>query len=87
MDGRDGSGDSAQPRRSDPPDPSYPPQGEGQELGEWLARDGVWRRFATDPPAVAGEVVDTRVRRDDTDGRNEQYADFGTWNDDDPLPF
>jgi hypothetical protein len=27
--------------------------------GEWLARDGVWRSFESDPP-VPGEVVDTR---------------------------
>jgi hypothetical protein len=30
------------------------------ERDQWLARDGVWRRFETDPPAFAGEVVETR---------------------------
>jgi hypothetical protein len=27
---------------------------------EWLARDGRWRSFTDEPPAFAGEVVDTR---------------------------
>jgi hypothetical protein len=73
VDGRDGSGDSAQPRRSDPPDPSYPPAGEGRNVGEWLARDGVWRPFATDPPSFPGEVVDTRPEPGDA------FADFNTY--------
>jgi Protein of unknown function (DUF3631) len=30
------------------------------DLAEWLARDGIWRRFETDPPAFRGEVVDVR---------------------------
>jgi hypothetical protein len=29
------------------------------ERDQWLARDGVWRPLATDPPAFAGEIVET----------------------------
>jgi hypothetical protein len=28
--------------------------------GEWVARDGKWRSFETEPPALPGEIVDTR---------------------------
>jgi hypothetical protein len=31
--------------------------------GEWLARDGVWRVLADEPPAFPGEVVETRHGR------------------------
>ena len=30
------------------------------EPSEWLARDGEWRSIETDPPAFAGEIVNTR---------------------------
>jgi hypothetical protein len=33
---------------------------ESSRRGEWQARDGVWRSFATEPPAFPGEVVATR---------------------------
>jgi len=29
-------------------------------VGEWLARDGVWRSFETEPPQWHGEVVGVR---------------------------
>jgi hypothetical protein len=32
-----------------------------RELTEWLAKDGAWRRFDTNPPVFPGEVVDTRA--------------------------
>jgi hypothetical protein len=31
-------------------------------IGEWLARDGVWRSLESEPPTFAGEVVETRGR-------------------------
>jgi hypothetical protein len=58
-DRKDGSRDTAQPSRSRPRDPPYPSGGEERELDEWLARDGKWRCFKTEPPAFLGEVVDT----------------------------
>jgi hypothetical protein len=30
------------------------------EAAEWLARDGIWRSFETDPPALPGEIAETR---------------------------
>jgi hypothetical protein len=46
--------------------------------GEWLARDGVWRSFATDPPAFPGEVVATRGAEDDAgEEQGEDRAEEG----------
>ena len=59
-DGRDPRGDTAQPSRSRPPRPPCPSEGQERDDGQWLARDGVWRSFTTDPPAFASEVVQTR---------------------------
>ena len=32
----------------------------GERMGFWLARDGVWRSYETEPPARPGEVIETR---------------------------
>ena len=46
--------------------------------GAWLARDGVWRSFATDPPAFPGEVVATRGAEDDAgEEQGEERAEEG----------
>jgi hypothetical protein len=33
---------------------------EGEQVGVWRDRAGAWHRFADEPPAFAGEVVETR---------------------------
>ena len=58
---RDPRGDAAQPSHSRPPRGSRSPV----EPVEWLARDGVWRSFATEPPRLPGEVVEKREARGD----------------------
>ena len=32
----------------------------GERVGFWLARDGVWRSYETEPPAFPNEVIETR---------------------------
>jgi hypothetical protein len=37
-----------------------PSKEQERDDGQWLARDGAWRSFDTDPPVFASEVVETR---------------------------
>jgi Protein of unknown function (DUF3631) len=69
--------DAAQPSRLDPRNRHYPSVEEGQDLAEWLARDGLWRSFESDPPVFPGEVLDTRYGKpspeDDIDFDEELF--------------
>jgi Protein of unknown function (DUF3631) len=58
--GQEGQGTAPQPSRPRPPRPHRPTEEQGQDLAEWLARDGIWRSFETDSPAFPGEIIDTR---------------------------
>lgn len=60
---RNGSSTGAEPNPPNPPNPTHASNGDQPdfpESGEWLARDGQWRRYDTDPPALTGEVIGTR---------------------------
>jgi hypothetical protein len=61
---RDPRVDTARPSLSRPPR-GYRPSGEDDRevVPEWLAHDGVWRSFKTEPPAFLGEIIDTRYGR------------------------
>jgi hypothetical protein len=54
-DGRDGSSADAASTASTAHNTN------GVPLAEWLARDGIWRSLATDPPTFPSEVVATRA--------------------------
>lgn len=56
---RDARGGTAQPSRSRGSRGSRGSEGRDSP-SEWLARDGVWRSVESEPPAVPGEVVETR---------------------------
>lgn len=48
-----------------------------EPAAEWLSRDGVWRSLATDPPAFADEVVETRLG--DGDSADRDYNPAEDW--------
>ena len=57
-----GSGAASRPLgRELPPAPPQPVCGNDQHVKVWGARDGIWRSLTTDPPALAGEIVQTRA--------------------------